>query len=698
MKVCNLGSANAYIRGMTTARIPLATLALALAFSAVSFSPIAAAEEAAEQESRWTLQIQGRVAGGQTVRRLPDGSFEAHYSFTDRGRGPDQTARYALSSDGCLTKYDLSGVDYLKAPVAVYFERTGKKASWQSASESGKEQVEGSAFYFPLEGPPEVFALLVRALLTAPGGKLRLLPVGEVSIEKLGTLELEQNGTSITVRQVVITGLGFNPDRIWIDEKDGSAFATDSGWSTMVRAGWEGALQKIAAAQQESIEARERGLAAKLARHPKNGIAIVGARLFDSETGKVTPKSTVVVTGNRIAAVGPDGQVEIPVGAEVIEAKGKTLLPGLWDLHTHLGGDQGIPYIASGITSVRDLANDIDQLQALDKRWQSGAAIGPRVVKAGFMDGPGPFAGPTKILVSTEEEVNRAVDRYAELGYVQIKMYSSIVPELVPSIIARAKLRGLRVSGHIPAFMTAEQAVNLGFDEIQHINFIALNFLFDKVQDTRTPARFTAVAEHAAGIDVKSERFQAFVRLLKEKGVAVDPTVNVFEEMFLSRPGKPTAAWDRVLDRLPATVRRATAAGGGGLDVPAGMEKRYLESYQRLLQMIKALWDGGVALEAGTDASPGFSLDRELELYVEAGIPAPAVLQIATLNAARILGQGEELGSIAVGKFADLVLIDGDPTTKISDIRKAVLTIKGGALYDTAKLWREVGVLPVSGR
>ncbi len=681
------------MRNMTADRTTLA--ALASVFALTLSLPAAADEAPAPPETRWIIRIQGREAGEQTVRRLPDGSFEAHYAFNDRGRGPDQTAKYALGEDGCLSRYDLSGVDYLKGPISIHFERSGKKASWTSASENGKATVDGAACFVPLEGPPEIDAVLVRALLKAPNGKVRLLPVGEASIEKLDPLAIDVDGKSVALRQVAISGLGFNPYRLWIDESDGSLFATEDGWSSIVRAGWEGALPKIASTQQTAIEARERESAAKLARRPDHGFAIVGARLFDGESGNVVPKSTVVVQGNRIVAVGPDGKVEVPAGAEVIDAKGKTLLPGLWDMHTHLGADDGIPFVASGVTSVRDLANDIDQLASLDQRWQSGAAIGPRVVKAGFMDGPGPYAGPTKILVSTEDEVNRAIDRYAELGYVQIKVYSSIEPKLVPAIVARAKLHGMRVSGHIPAFMTAEQAVQGGFDEIQHINFIALNFLFDKVQDTRTPARFTAVAEHAAEIDPKSERFQAFVRLLKEKNVAVDPTVNAFEEMFLTRQGKPTAAWDLVIDRLPATVRRSILAGGGGLEPPAGMEGRYRESYQRLLQMIKALYDAGIAIEAGTDAMAGITLPRELELYVQAGIPAPAVLQIATRNAARILGKGEELGTIAVGKLADLALVDGNPATKISDVRRVVLTVKGGVLYETAALWKEIGTLPV---
>jgi hypothetical protein len=346
--------------------------------------------------------------------------------------------------------------------------------------------------------------------------------------------------------------------------------------------------------------------------------------------------------------------------------------------------------MAAGVTTVRDMANDIDQLGALKERWDSGRAIGPRVIRAGFIDGPGPYAGPSKVLVTTQAEAEGWVDRYAALGYEQIKIYSSLNPKLVPAIVARAHAKGLRVSGHIPAFMTAEQAVREGFDEIQHANFLVLNFL--PVPDTRTPARFIEVAQHAAELDLGSPKVRDFLRLLKDRRVAVDPTLNVFETLFTARAGEMSPGYAPVADRLPPQISRYARAGGG-LPVPAGMDGRYRDSFKALLTLVKALYDQGIPIEAGTDAICGFFLHRELELYVQAGIPAPEVLQIATLGAARVT-RHDDRGVVAPGKLADLILIDGDPATRISDLRRVVLTIKGGTVYDAGELYRAIGVRP----
>ena len=126
----------------------------------------------------------------------------------------------------------------------------------------------------------------------------------------------------------------------------------------------------------------------------------------------------------------------------MIDAGGKTLLPGLWDMHVHLSESDGLFNLAAGVTSVRDMANDIDQLLDMRRRWETGEGIGPRVLMAGFIDGPGPYAGPTKVLVSTEQQALEWVDRYAKLGYVQIKIYSSLDPKLVPPIVKRAHAAG----------------------------------------------------------------------------------------------------------------------------------------------------------------------------------------------------------------------------------------------------------------
>src|SRR5262249_22753693 len=202
------------------------------------------------------------------------------------------------------------------------------------------------------------------------------------------------------------------------------------------------------------------------------------------------------------------------------------------------------------------MGNDIDELTRLQNQWQTGAAIGPRVWKSGFIDGPGPYQAPTGIFVSTPEEAKAAVNRYADLGFIQIKLYSSLKPELVPGIVKLAHERGLRVSGHVPNGMIASQFVEEGADELQHINFIFLNFLASKVKDTRTPERFTAVGANAAKLDFDSKEVRDFIQLLLVHHTTVDVTLATFEGMFTGRPGKVSPDFASVLDRLPAQVQR----------------------------------------------------------------------------------------------------------------------------------------------
>ncbi|HEX7680433.1 MAG TPA: amidohydrolase family protein, partial [Thermoanaerobaculia bacterium] len=294
-----------------------------------------------------------------------------------------------------------------------------------------------------------------------------------------------------------------------------------------------------------------------------------------------------------------------------------------------------------------------------------------------------------KVLVDNEEQALAAVDNYAKFGYEQIKIYSSVKPELVPVIVRRAHEHGLRVSGHIPAFMRAEDAVRAGYDEIQHTNFLFLNFWPD-IQDTRTPIRFTAVAERAALLDLQSAQVKSFLDLLREKKIVIDPTVAIFEGMFTARKGAMSPGYAMVADRLPPQVRRGFLTGG--LPVPEGMDQRYRDSFRSLLAMVKALYDNHITIVAGTDAMAGFSLHRELELYVQAGIPPAEVLRIATLGAASVMKHDDQLGSVTPGKLADLDIIDGDPSTNISDVRKVVTVIKDGKVYDARAVAAEIGV------
>jgi hypothetical protein len=235
--------------------------------------------------------------------------------------------------------------------------------------------------------------------------------------------------------------------------------------------------------------------------------------------------------------------------------------------------------------------------------------------------------------------------------------------------------------------------VRAGYDEIQHMNMLFLNFMFDRVPDTRTPARLTAVADGAADLDFGDAKTRDFIALLASNRITVDPTLQLFENLILDRAGQMATAYVPIADRLPPYVRRGLLEGG--LPVTADKEQRYQDSFRAMLRMLAELHAAGVPIVAGTDSLGGFALVRELELYVKAGIPPAEVLQMATLGAARAAGQGDRLGSIEPGKLADFILVDGDPSADPGALRNLRLVVKDGVPLDPEAMWRELGIAPL---
>ncbi|MBL8268826.1 amidohydrolase family protein [Steroidobacter sp.] len=631
----------------------------------------------------------GKPAGTQTSLVKPDGEREFSFEYSLRGYGPKLLSRVRTDAFGLPVSIETSGSNYLKMPVQERFSIADGTARWKNGEQVGERRESNRYYYLSAQAVPEDLALLANALLKTPEGRLALLPEGQASIRRTGEAQLHNGTATRSVISYEVTGLDFAPSTVWLDT-DRTFFASTSGWLAVVRSGWESSLPELASRQELQEAQRSRELARQLIRQPSGPLAIINANLFDAHTGRSTPGTTILLAGNRIQAIGPDGALVIPPNAQRIDAAGRAAVPGLWDMHTHIAARDGVLHMAAGVTSVRDLGNDSDSLLATKKQIDAGELIGPRIVMAGFIDGRGPYVGPTKVFADTPVEAQAAVERYAQLGYDGIKIYSSIKPELVPTIIQLAHAKGMRVGGHVPAFMNARQFIEAGADELQHINFVFLNFFFDSVKDTRTPVRFTAVAERAAMLDLNSEPVRSFVRLLRERHTVVDPTANVYEAAFTDRPGAVPRRYAAVADQLPPQVRRGLLEGG--FPVPAGKDQRYRDSSQALLRMIKLLYDSGVTVVAGSDALAGFALHRELELYVEAGIPAREVLRIATIGAARVAKRDDELGSIAPGKLADLLLVDGDPAQRIGDLRRTWLVIKNGSMLQPEQLYRSVGV------
>jgi Amidohydrolase family len=223
------------------------------------------------------------------------------------------------------------------------------------------------------------------------------------------------------------------------------------------------------------------------------------------------------------------------------------------------------------------------------------------------------------------------------------------------------------------------------------MNFLILNF-FPEVKNTNTIARLVEPAKRGAGLDLTSPQVQSFIKLLQDHHTKLDLTLSIFEDEYLNRAGQIPIGYQAIASRMPAQVRRGLLTTG--LTPPAGMDETYRKSFAKMMEFAGLLYRSGIPIEAGTDSMAGFALHRELELDVEAGIPASQVLQNATLNAARIMSLDKELGSIAPGKLADLTLVDGNPAADIHDIRKTELVVKDGVLYRSAELYSELGVTP----
>jgi hypothetical protein len=637
----------------------------------------------------YVVLLVGAPAGQQASWTTPDGASHIFFQYNDRGRGPATTSILRLDASGVPTAESVTGNNYLKSPVHEDYGLTSGSAHWKNEVEHGTRPLTAPAMYVAMDPSPIETGLLAAAALHH-GGQLALLPEGEARVSRVSDLRLESSGEKKHVTLYAIAGLDYSPSYVWLDDS-AAFFGSVSDWFSVLPDAWQSSLPALRTAQNKVVEARSVDLARTLIHRPSGPVAITHVNLFDAAAGSIVHDQTVILHGNRIESVGSAASAKAPAGAQFIDGRGKTLLPGLWDMHAHVADNDGLLNLAAGVTTVRDLANDIDTLLARRRRIEDLQEVGTRIVLAGVIDGPGPYHGPTKVLVSTDDEARAAVDNYKRLGYVQIKIYSSVPPAVVPGIIQEAHRLGMRVSGHIPAEMYADQCVELGYDEIQHANFLMLNFMRD-VTNTNTRSRFTVVAQRGAALDLQSPEMQSFVQLLLAHHTDLDPTLDVFEDMYMQGPGSIPPAFQPVADRLPLQVRRQLLSSG--LAAAPGMQEIYQHSFQKMLAMIGMMYRAGIPIEDGTDEMPGFSLHRELELDVEAGLPPNRVLQDATLNAARIMSMDDDLGSIVPGKLADLDLITGDPVANIANVRNVVLTVKDGNLYTPAELDAALGIAP----
>ena len=647
---------------------------------------------AAAQPVEYTVTMQGAVAGRMLVDAKPDGRVSVDFSYRNNGRGPDILESFALGALGAPMAYEGTGRSTMGAEIKERFAVAAGRLAWLSRVDQGDEAIAESTLFLPLEPTPAYGVQVLQSLIQRSERVAPVVGGHRLAAEKVATLALPGPSGPVAAALWMLTGADSEPWYYWLRDDASHALLglVYPGWELVLK-GHEslGAamLDRQNKAQDERLVALQRRLA-----QPLPGTTLISnVRWFDAHATAMRGPSDVWLHGGRIAAVTPPGALRTRPD-QVIDGSARTLLPGLFDMHVHAWSGQGLYNVAAGVTSVRSMGGDNAEVARLKGRIDRGEVAGPTVYPAGFIEGKSPFSARYGFVVDSLQEALEAVDWYAVRGYRQIKLYNSIRPEWVKPLTAHAHRRGLVVAGHVPAFMRAEEVVRAGYDELTHINQVMLNFVVRDGDDTRTLARFTRVGEDGKRLDLAGPRVRAFLALLRKHRTTVDPTLGAFEAMFNQQQGQPNPSWVDVAEHLPAVWRRSLKVAE--MDLEGDRLTSYRRSYERILDLTAAMHRAGVPLVAGTDGFAGLGLHRELALYVRAGIPPLQVLRIATLNGARVAGADHLAGSIEPGKAADLVLIDGDPSQRIADLRRASLVFKGGVAYAPAQIYEALGFKP----
>lgn len=670
-------------------RLSLLSLALAAAFGASA--------HAASTTQYLIIAENGKQIGQQVVQHEDDGLTKVRFSYKDNGRGPELEEQFRVGADGTMTEYTVKGSSTFGNAVNEHFERKGDQAQWKATSEQGSKSVSGPAAYLPLNSSFEVVSANITALAATADGKLPLLPSGTLSQRVLDTVEVTGDDAAHpqtqTVQLVAQTGVGLSPSFYWATTgaKPRLFGVVIPGFATMLEQGWQHNGAALATRQKAAESKMLADVAAQL-QHPLTGLTVVrNARVFDSEKATVGAPSDVYVLRGRITAVLPAGA---PVRGAVnqIDAGGRIMLPGLFDMHGHVDRWSGALNLAAGVTSVRDMGNDNAQLQQMLDETVAGKLLAPQVVPAGFLEGESPYSANGGFVIKDLAQAKNAIDWYAEHGYPQLKIYNSFPKAILKETVAYAHSRGMRVSGHIPAGLRAQQALDAGYDEIQHINQVLLNFLVTPTTETRTLERFTLPAEKVAGLDFNSRPVRDYVAELAKKQISIDPTLSAFA-FLKQRDGDMSEPFGPIAEHMPPDVKRGFSVGTMKIADDASYQ-RYQKSYDKMVQFVGILYRAGVPIVAGTDDLAGFTLQSELQLLVKAGLTPAQALQVATRNGARYTRTSNERGSIVPGKLADLVLVDGDPTKDIADVRKVAAVITRGYLIYPREIDTALGIAP----
>ena len=635
-----------------------------------------------------TKQIRGEE--NYSISRTSNGELlvqaKTDLPFAEQEKKPLVNATLRTSPDFTPQQFEIKGPTLLEIEEDTAVVVQGKTANVHDRGNNATASVPANFFVLSGYVPLTMEMMLVRYWLAhGRPASIPLLPTGEAFVELRGEDTVTISGKPAVLNRYQLSGKnwrgGWARQTLWLDSENRLVAAVNLGSDIETnlyafRDGYETATSFfLKRAVEDSID-RLTQVADRLSPTTTNPIALVGGTLIDVTGKPPIPDSVVVIEGDRIVSAGARSLTKIPANARQIDVTGRFLLPGLWDMHSHFYQVEfGPTYLAAGITTARDVGNDIEFGTELRDAAKQKRGLGPRMLLAGYIDGKNEDHS-FDVQVETPDEARAAVQHYKNAGYEQIKIRDNVKLETLKVICAEAHRLGMTVTGHVPQGMNALQAVEAGMDQLNHVNYVLTGFFPNR--DRNSPP---------VSINLEAPNVKYALKFFKEHGTVIDPTAAVLELML--RPmNVAIASFESGVAKVPPELTVQINKKGEAAEQAEGLAL----VMDVLLKLVGALHRAGVPIVAGTDVGvPGHTLHRELELYVKAGLTPLEAIQAATLTPARVMKVDNEVGTIEPGKRADLIIVDANPLENISNIRKVRYVITQGRLFDTAKLWESVG-------
>lgn len=652
--------------------------AAVLAFASTALTPAPLLAEPAKKEDlmvapadarHYTISSSGGKHGDIWQWTLADGRIAYRMSMNLRGWITETDQTITLGANGVPSKIDIRGFTDTGDATESYWVDDKGVAHWKTSVDEGSAPL-GSKRYATYGGPWLAGEQDFAALIAAGDKGIELLPSGRGSISLHETTQIEGPSGPKTVRLAFTRGFGFAPSPIWLDENN--KFFGFAGGMGLLPAGYEASREKLREIQDKATATMIKEVSQRfLAAANKTPTLVDNVQIFDSLEGKYLAGRAVLIADGKVAQMGAAGSIKAPAGATVIDGRGKTLLPGLWDAHRHTGGYDWnlIQNLATGMTNYRSPGSEIDESLDIMKRRAAGELLAPEGKVSVIIDRKDPLAAQGALTVSSLEETLAAVRKVKDAGLWGVKFYTSMTPEWIAPAAAEAHRLGLHVHGHIPAGMRPIEAVRAGYDEITHINFIMMEAMpKDVVDKANTAARLEGPAKYGKDVDLDSAEMKGFYAELGKRKTYIDPTLTVWEPLLTSDGSALPPEYSPFAKVAPPGVVRGWKIAGYPLF--DGLTRAdFRKSFDKMVGLVARLNKAGAPIVAGTDGY-GLELVRELELYEQIGMTNAEAVQSATIVPARLTGMDKEFGSVTVGKVANLILVDGDVSKKIANLHR----------------------------